>query len=132
MPKISFTLNDGVGEWTSVSDTDERALRMSFSPSHSGYIRMGSTVYTVKDGEVSIPLTAIDNGVYSPRLECDGGGFCLESFLKSDGCVKPLPTEEAVLRRLVRMCREATERIKLLEDDVTELKKKTEGHRIFN
>lgn len=132
MPKINFVLNEGVAEWTSATDDAARTLKLSFSPCADGYIRMGSTVYTVKDGEVLIPLSALEDGVYSPRLECEGEGFRLESFIKANGLIKPLPTEEETLRRLVRKCRDAAERITLLENNIEELKKKTEGHRIFN
>ena len=131
MPKIIYSLEDGIGLWTNVSDTDD-ALVLSFRPAINGYIQIEKTVYHVKSGEVTIGLSEVPDGDYRLRLEAEDGGFILEAFEKYGKHIKMKSTEDAVLRRLLTVTRDNKRKLDLLEKKVSVLIDKTEGHRIFN
>lgn len=132
MPKISFALTEGVGEWTELINDGKRLLRLCFEPQADGYILVGSTVYCVQNGAVSLELSTLADDEYSLRLECEGGGYELEPFIKSGGCIKTSPTCEASLRRIISKSRSAEARLSVIEAELAALKEKAEGHHIFS
>lgn len=132
MPRISYALNNGKGEWYEVSSDHPEALILSFSPQLDGYIVIDNTVYRVKSGEVKIPWSRMSDRKYALRVECDHEGFALEEFRKRGADIVTLPTDDSVIRALIHRCRKNEERIKLLEDKLALIIERTEGHRIFN
>lgn len=132
MPRINYRLIKGHAEWTEISADRSDALTLRFFPRIDGYINHDNTVYRVKSGEVVIPMTELSDSVHSLRLETDGESFALERFSKSGAKIAPLPTEDEIIRVLLKRCCKNEERIKLLEDSVSALLKASEGHRIFN
>ena len=132
MPRISYCLSKGRGEWREISHESENALILRFTPAMDGYINIDNAVYRVKLGDAYIPLEELDDKEYSLRLETDGEGFTLEKFIKSGKDIFPLPTEDSTIRSLLEKCRTNEERIGLLEDKLSVLLDRTEGHHIFN
>ena len=132
MPRISYRLFDGRGEWSEISNRQSESLILRFFPPKDGYIDIDDAVYRVKSGEAVIPLKSLADKEYSLRLESDSGGFALEKFTKLGNEVSPLPTEDSTLRALLARCCKNEEKISLLEEKLSILLKRTEGHHIFN
>lgn len=132
MPRISYNLNTDSGEWSEVSPDNKDVLLLRFHPQKDGYIIIDNALYRVKSGEMKIPLSRLNDCEYELRLECDGESFTLEGFQKLGADIVMLPTNEATIRSLLHGCRKNEEKIKILEDKLSRLIERTEGHRIFN
>ena len=132
MPRISYSITDGRGEWTEVSKEAEDVLIIRLYPPMNGYLNVDKAVYRVKSGEVRIPLSELGDKEYSPRIECDGKGIALEKFSKCGKDISPAPTDENTIRALLGECRKNEERLRTVENTLSVLMKRTEGHRIFN
>lgn len=132
MPRISYVLNNGKGEWYEVSPDNKEALILRFSPQLDGYIIVDNTVYRVKSGEVKIPWSRMRDEEYALRVECDREGYELEEFRKRGADIVMPPTDESVIRSLIHRCRKNEERLRVLEDKLARIVERTEGHRIFN
>lgn len=132
MAKIKYSLCENIGEWTSLSEDDRTILTIILSPTKNGYLSLSNAVYRVENGEVKISLSAIADGSYTPRFECDGGVYILEEFQKCGNLISMLPTTEKTIRSLLFRCRKSEEKIQELEEELKVLKSKTEGHHIFN
>ena len=130
--KIRYITLHGVAEWIDFNDDDQDVLTLSFEPYHNGAIVMNGKFFALNDGEVTIPLTALQDGVCTPLLESDTGVYCVESFTKQGKGVSVSKSNEESIRRLIsRHCNlekkvtELTEKMKKLED-------KCNGHSIFD
>ena len=132
MAKIHYYLSGGKGEWINLSNENEYLLEFSFTPAIDGYIKLKDTIYRVKSGELSVPINDIPDGKYALRLECKNGGFTLEEFNKSSGCIKMSKTGDEAIRSMLTRLRRAEEKIHDMEEKISVLIKKTEGHHIFN
>ena len=132
MPRINYCIFDGRGEWTEVSSESESSLLIRLYPPKDGFLNIDNAVYRVKSGEVTIPLSRLDDKEYSPRLETDGEGFSLEKFSKCGKEIFPAPTDEKTIRSLLARCRKNEDKLRILEDTLSALTKITEGHHIFN
>ena len=131
MPKITYQLDRGLGLWTSLSPSDSE-LTLLFSPMTDGYIKIKETVYRVKSGELTVPLSELPDGSYSLRLETEGEGFKLESFEKSHRGIEMKRIDEDIERALIKSAMRDRKRLDALEEKITVLMNRTEGHHIFN
>ena len=132
MPKIHYFLNHGTGVWCDFSDDSTDALLLRFTPAIDGYVKVGDTVYRVKSGELSLPLAALANGTHELRVDTEGEGFLLEKFERRGASIMPSPTADSTLRALIARCRKNDQRLSALEEKISVLMKRTEGHHIFN
>ena len=132
MSRICYYLSHGFGEWTSISKDDKSILELSFTPAKDGYIKLKDTVYRVRSGELSIPIYQLSDGSYELRLDTDGEGFALEGFTKCGDLITMNKTAESTLRALLAKNRKNDERLRDLEEKISILIKRTEGHHIFN
>ena len=130
--KITYITSHGIAEWVATSKTDDRILHIQFKPECNGVITVGTVAYKVKSGSVSIPLDALKNGEYQPRLEADTGVFIAEGFCKNGYDVSMLPTEQSVIRRLVSRCHTIEKNCDALYKKVSHLETLCQGHRIFD
>ena len=131
MPKINYFIDGGLGMRTSISKSGDD-LEITVTPPKDGYIKANSTVYRVKYGNVTIPISELKDGEYSLRLETEGEGFALEKFHKSGADISPGVTDEETVRRLLVTMLKDRQRISTLEEKLSALLKRTEGHHIFN
>ena len=132
MPRISYYLKDGLGIWTDIGDDAEGALEIRFTPTRDGYVKIGKEAYRVAKGEVSIPLSAVPDGVNAARFYTDSEGFKLETFIKSASTVTMEKTDDITVRAMLERIRKLEERLIPLEKSAEVLIQRTEGHRIFN
>ena len=131
MPKINYSLEKGIGLWSSFSRGEDE-LTLLFYPQADGYIKVEDTVYRVKSGKVAIPLAELRDGDYALRLETEGEGFALEKFSKNGREIRMHKTDDATVRHLIKKAGCNSKRLDVLEEKIESLLKKTEGHHIFN
>ncbi len=130
--KISYIIHHGVGEWERISQDSSDTLLLTFKPECSGAVDLGGAVFTVKNGDAEIPLNALPDGEYQPKLECEIGVYTAESFLKHGRSVSLPKTDEAVLRRLILRCYDLEKDRDALEERIARLETLCQGHNIFN
>ena len=130
--KITYITSHGAAEWVETSATDDSILHIQFTPECNGIITVENTAYEVKCGSVSIPLGTLQNGEYRPKLEANTGVFTVEGFCKSGHDVSMLPTEQAVIRRLVSRCHALEKICDTLDKKVSHLETLCQGHKIFD
>ena len=132
MPKITYCLINGVGEWSDFSREEHDFLTIRFKNADTGCVKINDTLYRVEKGELSIPLSQLPDGTYSLRLETSDGGFDLEKFEKGGSQITMKSTTESSIRRVLFRTREHERKLKDLETKMSILISRTEGHHIFN
>ena len=130
--KISYLTSRGVAERISFDTKERDTLTLAFEPHHEGAVLLGGRVFPLHNGEVSIPMTELTDGEYSPRLESEAGVFIAEGFNKAGRSVTPSDTEESVIRRLISRCYSLEDRLICLERRVSELEIACTGHKILD
>ena len=132
MPRISYYLKDGLGIRTDVSSHVEGLLEIRLTPPRDGYIKIEKEAYRVEKGEVSIPLSAVPNGVNAVKFYTGSECFKLETFTKSASALTVDKTDDVTVRAMLERIRKLEECLIPLEESTEVLIKRTEGHRIFN
>ena len=130
--KISYIIHHGYAERSSFRDDGGDVLSLVFSPSCSGALTLGASVFTVVDGHAEIPIKEIKDGECCPRLESDLGAYDCEAFKKHGSCITILQTGDEIVRRLIERCRLLEKSRDLIEQRVTRLESLCSGHQIFN
>lgn len=130
--KIGYKTLHGTAEWVVKEAGEEGMLHLEFEPKCNGVITLANTSFRVKNGCASLPLCALPNGVYHPKLESDTGVFVAEGFYKEGDKVTMLKTEESVIRRLVKRCHTLESKNTALEERVAHLEALCQGHTIFD
>ena len=130
--KINYITSHGTAEWVETSKSDDGILSIQVTPKCNGVITIGSTAFEVKNGRVSIPLCALQNGEHRPKLEVDTGVFIAEGFYKNGYDISMLPTEQETIRRLVSRYHSLEKICVTLEKKVAHLETLCQGHRIFD
>ena len=132
MPRIHYYLKGGTGEWTDLSSDEPTFLSLRFTPEVNGFIKIRDTLYRVMSGELTVPMAELPDGVYELRVDTEGEGFVLEKFEKLGGRIEMAKTEDATVRALLAKCRKNEQRLCALEEKISILIERTEGHHIFN
>ena len=130
--RISYITSHGIAEWVSASKCDDGFLNIQFTPKCNGAITLGVTTFNVEEGRASIPLSALTNGEYRPKLEADTGVFIAEGFYKNWCEVSMLPTEEIIIRKLVSRYHTLEKTCDTLREKVAHLEAMCQGHSIFD
>ena len=130
--KIRYITGHGVAERIDFDNSEQDSLTLIFEPYHSGALVLGGKVYTLNDGEVTIPVKALQDGEYTPRLESEMGVYCAEGFTKQGRSISMLKLDEALVRRLLLRCYNLEKAVCSLEERVTELELACHGHKIFD
>lgn len=132
MPRINYYLEDGLGIRTSIENDGSSELKLTFSQDADGYIKIKDTVYRVKYGILSIPISELPDTDCELRLYTEEESFELERFTKRNGLIEMKKTDERVIRKMINNTLANTKRIKDAEEKISILLKRTEGHHIFN
>ena len=108
------------------------ALTLTFTPKHTGAVVLGGRILPLVDGEVRIPLSALADGDYAPRLETEEGIFLGESFTKRGKSISVPECDEELIRHLATECSELGNELDALKKRVGELERAYIGHNIFD
>ena len=130
--KIRYVISHGVARWVEFDRSDKDALTLSVTPKCRGTVSLGTMILPLEHGEVTIPLSALADGTYTPIVECTDGVYAADNFKKmAKGIVLPENASEAT-RDLIVLCQRLGSRAKLLEERVSALEELCRGHNIFN
>ncbi len=129
---IKYILYGNVGERSTYEKGAKDTLSLDFSPAVDGYILACNSIYRVKNGKVSIPVSSLPAGTVSLRLECDGCGYTLEKFENHGGDISIPKTDEETLRRLLARMKLLEDKVASLSDTAAMLEEISRGHHIFN
>lgn len=130
--KIHYITQHGVGEWSQIKTEDPDVITLTFTPASDGALTLRGRAYAVKGGEVSIPARELPDGEYRPLIEADSGRYELEGFIKQGKIISMLGTEEKVIRRLIKRCRELERSLDSQKERIERLEALCVGHNIFN
>ena len=130
--EIRYIISHGVGEWYQIDQSDTDHLTLYIEPRCSGTLVIGRQRYDIKNGEVSLCISALPDGAYHPRVECKGGVATLSPIVKKGREIYPIESDGQTLRRLVKNGYATEERLCSLEGEVATLKQLCVGHGIFN
>ena len=111
---------------------DERQAELIFSSLKGGELILDGYRVPMNRGVCRLPLTAIPDGVYSPVLITEGRRISVEGFLKQGSTISPLPTEDAVIRRLIERVRLCERTIATMQERIDELTRLCKGNELFN
>ena len=130
--RISYIIHHGYAEMDRFKNDGDRSLNLSFTPEYSGTLLLGAKRFPVKNGEVIIPLTELDDGEYSPRLVTEQESFLCEELCKRGTDIYVPKVSEETLHRLIRRCRELETKTDDLAKKMEKLESLCFGHNIFN
>lgn len=95
-----------------------------------GYFCLGSKKYRLSSNELTIPLSLIENGSYTPRLIIPEAELTLPPIEKRDRLVS-LPEEEGAARRLSLKLARISQRVRELDKKLSELENYVRGTTCF-
>lgn len=123
MTRLFYKIKNGYGELTDSSYGSGGDVVISVDGAADGTIIISEHSLKLKDGRVSIDQRSLQDGAVLPILISDKGSFRLEPFLKEDGKITALPTEDWVVRKMLnRLGRIETELHELMDsfDEIKE------------
>ena len=129
--KIRYLISHGVADAVDFDPSGSDMLSLLFEPRYNGALTLGSSVYTVTGGEVSLPLRALPDREYHPRLECEGGVFTVGGFRKSGRTVGMI-NDGNMTARLLKRVFELEAQSRRHEEAIARLDEACRGHDIFN
>ena len=130
--KISYIISHGGADTVSVEHDGGDNLTLKFEPKYKGTVTVGTSVFTVKNGEVKIPIAAMPEGKIHPKLECEVGVITVPPLTKRCREVIPKETDAETVKRLVMICHLLEKRLSKQEETLSQLVEKCKGHDIFN
>ena len=129
--KIRYITSHGIADMVEFDPEDDGFIRLELDRHTRGALTLGGTVYTLTEGEASVPVAALRDGEYAPRFETEDGIFTADSFTKSGSEIIPRKADESLIRRLLSGYARLKKKFDLLEERVGELEKTCRGHDIF-
>lgn len=130
--KILYLASRGRAERMGVKETENDVLTLSFSPRVVGAVLLGEKILPLKDGEASVPISALADGKHEPRLESENGIFVAEEFIKQGSHITVPDADEELVRRLVIKCHALDCELAEMKKRVASLEKLCCGHNLFD
>ena len=121
MSKITYSLRNGIGEWTTYAPVRNKMLEIVFPSETEGKLKVGDKCFSVSRGITSFKLSDIYDGTHFPILYTSKGRYLLEGIKKEGDLLEPLPTNEETIRRMISRIYELELKCALLEKQVVEL-----------
>jgi hypothetical protein len=106
-------------------------LSLEFADDVSGYICLAHLAVRVEGNSKLLDLSRLPDGEYSPVLVTEEKQIDLPKIKKAAGCLYPVPYGIAQLATVSMMARRNGERLRDLENRVSELEKSIKGACIF-
>ncbi len=130
MAKFVFELFDGYAE-TSLFLPISGDPVFLFSPSLTGYVTVGDRAYEVTDGRVSIPISELPVGDFSPELISKNKRWLLPCLVFDGETVSPKPYDDEYIRALSRELHEMSKEIEALIAEAKKIKETVYGKLLF-
>lgn len=123
-------IGDGC-EMISFDGSEGGILSLEFADDVSGYICLAHLAVRVEGNSKLLDLSRLPDGEYSPVLVTEEKQIDLPKIKKAAGCLYPVPYGIAHLATVSMMARRNGERLRDLENRVSELEKSIKGACIF-
>ena len=130
MTKIGYSVRGSFGEWTSFSGRGN-VIEFFGLGVRDGLLILGASEAAIKDGVARISTRSLPDGRYAPTVISGEGVIELEAITVLGTTVTPAPTEERVLRSMLKRLRELEEKNKILEERINELTTEIKGKALF-
>ena len=121
MTEINYRAVGNVGLIDSVKGSGREQLRFTVRGYDKGFIKLADTVVTFDGGKATVNAGRLADGEYRPVLILDVGTVELEPIEISGGSVRPLPTEDKIIRFLLKRVDELEQRSTRLEQEQKQL-----------
>ena len=121
----------GYGQLTKITGRPGRMLTVSIEGAEDGYLTVGQASCKYSDGEGSVCITALPDGIYHPVLNCKGYTLRLEPLCIEGNRVSACPTEDGVIRILLNRVAALESRVADLEEKYDRLTERVSGRGLF-
>lgn len=131
MSVIEFELFRDGAEIVGHSCSRDRMAEIHVSPTADGFITLNGITARVVEGRCVFDLRLIDDGEFSPVLIEKDRRTVLPRIKKESLRISPAEPDGEYIRRLSARTRLLERKLDLIEDELTNLKKKILGTTIF-
>lgn len=111
---------------------EKDALTLTFIPKLTGAVVLGGRILPLVNGEVRIPLSALADGDYTPRLETEQGIYHAEGFTKRGKSISVPDANEELIRTIASEFYLLANELDNVKKRVAELEETCVGHNIFD
>ena len=115
MTRIEYTLLKEYGELISIKGKGKGSVTLKLLGAEDGTLCIGELSLTLKGGEASADLRCLPGGVDRPLLVRGRKTLPLEPIMISGDIVSALPTEDSVIRMLLKRMSSVEERLAQLQ-----------------
>ena len=105
-------------------------ITFSFPEGTHGYFCLGNKKYRLISNELTLPLSLIENGIYTPRLIIPEAELVLPPLEKRDRLIT-LPEKEGTARKLSLRLARISCRVRELDKKLTDLENYVRGTTCF-
>ena len=129
MNRISYEFFDSSCE-ISEAVLEGGDITFSFPEGTHGYFCLSNKKYRLTSNELTLPLSLIENGIYTPRLIIPEAELVLPPFEKRDRLIT-LPEKEGTARKLSLRLARISCRVRELDKKLTDLENYVRGTTCF-
>ncbi len=129
---ISYLRSSGYGRLVHISPSPSRLITVNVEGAEDGYLTFGPVTCRFAEGEASFLRGAVPDGIYRPVLSCKGYSLKLEGVKLEGNVLSPIPTEDWVVRLLIRRTEALEEKTNALEEQLKKLQEDIRGRGFFD
>ena len=111
---------------------EKEALTLTFVPKLTGAVVLGGRILPLVNGEVRIPLSALADGDYTPRLETEQGIYHAEGFTKRGKSIAVHDANEELIRTIASEFYGLVNELDNAKKRIEGLERICVGHNIFD
>ena len=115
MTRIEYTLLKEYCELNAIHGKRLTSVSVTLQRAAEGTLCIGELTLAVKGGKTYADVRRLPDGVYRPLLLTGRASMPLEPLLISGDVISPLPTEDSVIRMLLRRVSSLEERLRELD-----------------
>ncbi len=113
-------------EISEIQDGGGTTLKLILPTPTDGMLKIGCLSEKAELGVCTIEIERLENGSYTPVVFTSSGTLKLEGFILHNGIIHRKDPDSEYIRALSEKLREASERIEILESELSRIKEKIE------
>lgn len=129
---ISYETKNGYGELLQFDSERADSIMIRIHGAECGTLIIGEMRLVVTDGECRCDLSTLPDGEYLPHLLTQEKEIQLEGLCKEGEMIRPIKTEEWVIRKLLLRVKTLEGKLEKLEDRADELESSVYGYSLFD